>query len=266
MAKSDNGFEQMFDMWQNGQEAFLKAQSEMMEEFNRSVDKVNVGNVSDWGGDATKNWQSFINSWAPAWNPSAMTANMSTSNLFAQGKDALQGLLDPSNWIQHAPEQLRQILDSIAQGPQFADLATPQVETAEAWRETLDYQKAAMDFSKVMQDAWGRAFQHYSREFTLEDLQSGEVKGALDAWLKAANAELLETQRSSEFMDAQRRLLRASVEIKARQREIAESWSEIYQMPTRTEVDDLAKIIHELRREVRKLKREVATMKVAKDT
>ena len=55
--------------------------------------------------------------------------------------------------MQHAPEQLRNILNSIAQGPQFADLATPHIDAAEAWRESLDYQKAAMDFSKIMQDA-----------------------------------------------------------------------------------------------------------------
>ena len=59
---------------------------------------------------------------------------------------------------------------------------------------------------------------------------------------------------------------RAGVEIKARQRETAENWCDTWQMPTRTEVDDMAKIVHELRREVRKLKREVATLKMANET
>ena len=77
---------------------------------------------------------------------------------------------------------------------------------------------------------------------------------------------MLETQRSPEFMDAQRRMMRAGVEIKARQRETAENWCDTWQMPTRTEVDDMAKIVHELRREVRKLKREVATLKMANET
>ena len=116
-----------------------------------------------------------------------------------------------------------------------------------------------------MEEAWGRVFKRYSEDYKLEGLQSGEVKEALDAWLKVANAELLETQRSPEFMDAQRRLMRAGVEIKARQRETSETWCDNWQMPTRTEVDDMAKIVHELRREVRKLKWEVAALKMANE-
>ena len=62
-------------------------------------------------------------------------------------------------------------------------------------------------------------------------------------------------------MDAQKRMLRASVEIKARQRDLAETWSEAYQIPTRSEIDDLTKIVHELRRELRQVKRELSSAK-----
>jgi len=264
MTKAETGYEQMFDMWQKGQEAFMKVQKEAVEELSRNYSESMTSQMSSMGPEAMKTWQGFVNSWAPAWDPTSMMANATSAEIFARGKDALHGMLDPANWMQHAPEQLRKILQSVAQGPQFADLATPQVDSAEAWRETLDYQQAAVDFSKIMQDAWGRAFEQYSQNFTLEDLQSGEAKEALDAWLKAANAELLETQHRADFMDAQKRLMRASVVIRARQRDLAEAWGEAYQMPTRTEVDDMAKMFHELRREVRKLKREVAALKAEK--
>lgn len=271
MATGSNPFEQMFQAWQDGQQAYLKAQKEAFDEYSSSFGNdagvaPGAAKAFEMGPEAMKNWQDFINAWAPAWNPSAMMANQSRDNMFAMGKDALHGMIDPANWMAQAPEQLRKILDSVAQGPRFADLATPQIDAAEAWRETLDYQNAAMDFSKIMQDAWGRAFQKYSERHTLEELQSGEINEALDAWLAAANEELLQTQRSPEFMDAQRRLMRASTEIKARQRDVAEAWSENWQMPTRTEVDDLAKIVHELRREVRKLKRELEAVKLAKSS
>jgi len=39
MTKDDNqesGMEQMFDMWEKGQEAFLKAQTEAIDTFNKS--------------------------------------------------------------------------------------------------------------------------------------------------------------------------------------------------------------------------------------
>lgn len=255
MSQQD-GFEQMMNMWSEGQTAFFNAQKESMETF----EKVFTGGQKKKEEDPFAFWQEFIQAWAPSWDVKSMMNNPLGGD-FSTGRDAFLNMLSPSNWSPFAPEQLRTILESIAQGPQFADLATPQIEAAEAWRETLDYQQALADMTKVLQETWTRTLKKYTEDYLVEDLNSGDVSGALEAWLKLANAELLETQRSEEFMAAQRGMLRASVEIKARMRDVAESWSQSYQMPTRTEVDDLIKTVHELRREVRKLKRDVASMK-----
>ena len=84
---------------------------------------------------------------------------------------------------------------------------------------------------------------------------------ALDAWLKAANSALLDAQSSEEFMSAQKRMIRASTEIRARQRDLAEQWSEVWQIPTRTEIDDLILTVHQLRRELREVRRELERVK-----
>lgn len=261
MAKDKTDFEQMLNIWQEGQNAFFQAQKEVADTFQKSLTEFGTPNAT-----ATTNpmaaWQSFIKSWAPNWDASTMMGMPNQSNMFGSGSEAYLAMLNAANWTQFAPEQLRVILESIAQGPQFADLATPQIDAAEAWRETLDFQKAATDFSQVMQDAWAKTFKRFSEKHSLEDLQSGNVQEALNVWLNAANAELMEVQRSAPFMSAQKRLLRASMEIKARQRDIAESWAEIYQLPTRTELDDLTKMVHELRRELRKVKRDLAAAKM----
>lgn len=259
MAKSDNGFEQMMDIWQEGQDAFLKAQKEVAESFQKTMSPMFEQNVGAENAPF-KAWQEFIKTWAPDWDPSAMMEGPSAA-MFTQGREAFMTMLDPSNWTKYAPEQLREILQSVAQGPQFADLATPHIDAANTWREALDYQTAAADLSKVLQESWTRTYLRFNQTHSLEDLQSGDIQEALDVWLKSANHELLETQRSAEFMDAQKRMLRASVEIKARQRDMAEAWSEAYQIPTRTEVDDLTKIVHELRRELRQVKRELSSAK-----
>lgn len=267
MAEKDN-FEQMMDIWSESQASFFKAQQEVIKGFEKSLSSfggASSGNqMADTMATSMASWQSFIKSWAPDWDPSSMMMNADKSQMFTKGSDAFMAMFDPANWTNYAPEQLRIILQSISQGPQFADIAMPQIDAAEAWRETLDYQQASIAMAKVLQEAWARTFERYSEKYTLDDLRSGNVKEALDEWLKAANAELLETQRTQAFMDAQRGMLRASMEIKARQRETAEAWSDAYQMPTRTEIDDLAKTVHELRREMRILKRQVAAMKVGK--
>ena len=255
MSKND-GFEQMMNMWSEGQAAFFKAQKDSMENFESALS----GTKKQKDSDPFAMWQEFVQAWAPNWDVKSVLDNPLDAG-FSSGRDAFLNMITPSNWSPFAPEQLRTILESVAQGPQFADLATPQIEMAEAWRETLDYQQSLANMGKVLQETWVRTLKKYTEEYSVEDLNSGDVSGALESWLKIANSELLETQRSNEFMAAQRGMLRSSIEIKARMREVAENWSESYQMPTRTELDDLMKTVHELRREVRKLKRDVVLLK-----
>ncbi|MEM9732479.1 MAG: poly(R)-hydroxyalkanoic acid synthase subunit PhaE [Pseudomonadota bacterium] len=285
MSKSGNGQEDgltaMMDLWRQGQEAFVKAQAEMGETFQKSLSvlaaetsKADSSDFSAMGEKAFAAWQGFLKAWSPVSSPMggfndillkqgfAGFPDFGTGGLLTPfsigGADVAAQMLDTKSWSPYAPDELRKILQLVADGPRFADLATPQLEAAAAWREVIDYQKAAGDLFAEVQGAWARTYERYSKENALEDLKSGNAPEALKAWLAAANTELLETQRAPAFMDAQKRMVRAGLEIKLRQKEIAEQWCETWQMPTRTEVDDLAKIVQELRREVRKLKRELA--------
>ena len=109
--------------------------------------------------------------------------------------------------------------------------------------------------------AWQRSYEAYAKSNSLDDLKSGKVEDAVNTWLKIANKELLNTQGTADFMEAQTNLLRAAMALKKRQSEQAEAWCAAYQIPTRTEVDDLIQIVHKLRKEVRQLKRELAEAK-----
>ena len=262
MTNKDDSFEKIINIWEQGQDAFFKAQGEAMESFSRSFKEATGHKAPENMDEALAAWNGFIKSWAPDWDVNSMAAKAGeVAEDFHKSGNAFLAMLEPANWSRYAPEQLRVILQSIADGPKFADLATPQQEAAGAWRETLDYAEAATAMSQVMQEAWIKAYDRFSKDYSIEDLQSGDNEAALNAWLKAANEELLDTQHSQPFMDAQRGMIRASTEIKARQRDIAEAWSETYQIPTRTEVDDLSRSVHELRRELRKVKRELASLR-----
>ncbi len=259
--KQQEGFDALTDLWQQGQEAFLRAQSEIAEQFNRSLKDMGGGHSSR--NDPMAAWNDLIKAWTPFWNPASSGGFATTTPDFdfRYGQNGFFELLDPQKWTRYAPEQLRLMLEKIAKGPQFADLVMPQQGAAEAWRETLDYQQAASEMSQVMQNAWVQAYRSFTENYSLEDLQSGNVDEALQGWLKSANEALLETQGSDEFLEAQKQMIRASTEIRARQKDMAESWSEAWQMPTRTEVDDLTLMVYQLRRELREVKRELANLK-----
>lgn len=259
MAGSDNGMEKMFAMWQEGQDAFFGAQKEMAETFANTFAAGAAPKPKDPAMQGYEAFQDFIKAWAPSWDPAS--AMSMTPSSFAKNPDSMFSIFDPSTWMTQTPEQLKVILQSIASAPQFADLVMPQSDAAKGWQEMMDFQEASSDFAKVIYEAWQRSFQAYAKNHSVEDLKSGKVEDALNSWLKLANKELLNTQGTADFMEAQTKLLRASMALKKRQTEQAEAWCAAYQIPTRTEIDDLIQTVHGLRKEIRTLKRDLAEAK-----
>lgn len=77
----------------------------------------------------------------------------------------------------------------------------------------------------------------------------------LDHWLEIANDRLLKTQRGEAFLASQQRVLRAVTDYRLAVQAFAEELCEFLQIPTRREVDELAKTVRDLRRQVRRLER-----------
>ncbi|MEM1317801.1 MAG: poly(R)-hydroxyalkanoic acid synthase subunit PhaE [Pseudomonadota bacterium] len=286
MAQQDgDAFTRMAEMWAEGGKAMMDAQAHAAEQFRDAMS----GNLNPpgavGGDDLVDTWRELMAAWMPGYQDGSGAAPIRSDTIWnGKGGDFFSQMMNPmamtmpafsqmdmskaapftmDAWANFAPEQLRDILDSVAQGPRFADLAAPWMDAAQTSREWLDYQRAAMEFANVLRNAWGRAYATYAQDWSLDDLKTGDVDGALQAWLKVANAELLSTQRTSEYLDAQKNLLRAGLDVKARMNEAAEQWAEAWQMPTRSEVDDMAKQLHDLRSTVRRLKREMKDLATA---
>ena len=82
---------------------------------------------------------------------------------------------------------------------------------------------------------------------------SGRV--LLELWTTTANGVLLEAQRSEPFLKSQAAMIRAGSELRLAQRGLAERLAAQFDMPTRTEMNDLLRTVTELRRELRKVRR-----------
>ena len=283
MAQGDtDAFTQMAQMWSEGGKAMMDAQAKAGEQFQAAFAEMSSMNPpgAAGGDDLVDTWRELMAAWMPGYKDGTGAAPIRSDTIWngSDGADMFAQMTNPMRfafpnmqymdmsktapftmdaWANFAPEQLRDILDSVAQGPRFADLAAPWMDAAQTSREWRDYQKAAAEFANVLRAAWGRAYAKYAEDWSLDDLKTGDVNGALQAWLKVANAELLSTQRQSDYLDAQKNLLRAGLDVKARMNEAAEQWAEAWQMPTRSEVDDMAKQLHDLRSTVRSLKRQL---------
>ena len=85
---------------------------------------------------------------------------------------------------------------------------------------------------------------------------------AFAKWSEISNEELIRNQRTDGFLQAQKELLQAGLQLRSRQDDVAEAASAMFGLPTRKDFDDVTRQLTELRREVRALARQVRDQKI----
>lgn len=168
---------------------------------------------------------------------------------------AMQKLFDPAEW-KRAGSHFDMGLEKLIEGPTYAtlwDLDKKMLNTQKLWVERA---RDVEQYWEVMQGAWSRALERFMKQINdpkAEPIKSG--RQMLDTWLATANGSLLEMHRSKEFLEAQRRMTRSSTEYRLAEREIAEAFCEMHHIPTRTEMDEMQRVVTQLRRELRAMKK-----------
>ncbi|KAG1702693.1 hypothetical protein GQR58_004196 [Nymphon striatum] len=129
--KNEGGMDQMFEIWEQGQSAFFKAQSEAMDTFKKTF-----GDMPDFSNGMNSDqsfpsWDSFIKSWVPDWDPNVFADKSGDMvDQFTKSGNAFLALLEPANWTKYAPEQLRD-------GKPIEDLVIAQQAWMLAWQQML---------------------------------------------------------------------------------------------------------------------------------
>ena len=100
---------------------------------------------------------------------------------------------------------------------------------------------------------WMRALERY-RETAAESEKPAAPRNWRDdfsAWSALANQEMIQNQRSEEYLRVQRELLQAGIEFRKSQTELSQTMSGLLGLPTQQDFDELTRQLTELRREVR---------------
>jgi class III poly(R)-hydroxyalkanoic acid synthase PhaE subunit len=151
-------------------------------------------------------------------------------------------------------------LDRVAEGPRLADLFDTERRFLAVFNAWVAVRRRGYEHNSLMLQAWIRATSQFSRALN-EKAETGEklesVRDLLTIWVETANTALLEMQRTEPYLESQRELVNASTQLRLAQQEVGQFYSELFAVPTRTEIDDVHRAVTELRREVRALKRTV---------
>jgi len=175
-------------------------------------------------------------------------------------EETLRRMLDPTQFLAAGTDEVNQAIQRLVEGPDFTDIGTLERQVLKATGEWIALRQASAAFKAVIAAAWARAFATFSQETRADySLMTQGSRAILDRWLKVANEELIRTQRTETFLKAQRNLLTAGVDYRLKERALVEVWCETHSIPTRTEVDDMHRTLHDLRSQIRDLKSRLAS-------
>ena len=122
----------------------------------------------------------------------------------------------------------------------------------------VDLRKNSLSFHTAFAEALARAV-----EATVEELAKVAAKGekissvrqVMGLWYRTADKSLLVTFNMQEFLDKQNAFTRSQQQFKLAQRAVVEDIFRGLDMPTRSELDEAYQVIHELKMEIRALKK-----------
>jgi polyhydroxyalkanoate synthase subunit PhaE len=193
-------------------------------------------------------------SWARLWAKASETAGARDGPF-----NLAMRAFDPRRWLGMAWPSVEEPMDFLGRLPHFAFPMLDRKLLALAGGWLLLMQRNGEHTLKIMQ-AWAEAYNDL-----YGDLNAAAAKGEpvhagrelLERMLAVFNRKMQEAQRSDDFLASQRKLLEAFLLSRVREREVIEIVASAFDLPTRSEMDDSHRSMHDLKREVRALRREL---------
>ena len=212
-----------------------------------------TGDEIPGSGDLRRAAQAASELWTAATGLSGHLAAAGGRDGDAAMDTAFRAMTDPKAWLASLGG-LDTMTATVADGPRLADLFQTERQQAQVAKAWLELRRRELEHQTLVLGAWMEAGQAFSRALQKRtDSGAAPLEGhaLLALWTETANDILLPFQRSEKFLESQAATIRAASAFRLAMRSLAERWAEQFDLPTRTEIDELHRTVTELRRELR---------------
>ena len=250
-----NYLKMMADFWESAGKTASDAQKDLFQQFatrfaaNFPLAAMPAGMAAP--NKASEAFSDLLNSLMAL--PNAVKAATDQSNLSdKKTAELLQKIMNPQEWLS-VSGYTDQSVQQLVEGPKFADIGQLESKFAALFKSWTDLRTRALEQSTIRLAAYAKAAQEFTGKLreVAKDKPLETRAQLVGLWVDVANRHLLEAQRSPEYLENQRELLRASTSFKRTQTELSDYYGEAFGIPTRGEIDDLTRIVADLKREVR---------------
>jgi class III poly(R)-hydroxyalkanoic acid synthase PhaE subunit len=141
-----------------------------------------------------------------------------------------------------------------------------QEKVTSAFETWIEVRRTEVDFHTEMVNTGLRALEGLLREL-VEKSERGEkiesLRALFDLWVATAEKTYFEMASTDAFAEIQGRFVNAAMQHRIRERELMDALMKSLHLPTRRELDDAYRHLHDLKNEVRALRREVSQMRAS---
>lgn len=197
--------------------------------------------MSDVGAASSQ----MMGAWAKAWQAA----------LTGRAIPALE-LLNPAAWTQEGRD-VADALESVLGTPQWSDLFSLDSDTIKTFAPAVELMQIGQAYAVEVTRISAEICRRFQTRLASKGLKLDGSGEALDLWNDTVDETLMAFNRSEAFADLQRRFLRSMMAYRLEQRWLVGRMAEHYHLPTREEIDELARRVHDLERENRRLRRAV---------
>ncbi len=131
----------------------------------------------------------------------------------------------------------------------------------DAW---VSWQLATMEYQGVVGEIWEQAFRKFQEDLISLAEKDEKIETLRDfvlLWTRGAEQVFTDAFQTERYVLAQGQMLNAAMTYRIHEREIIEVFLNLYDLPTRSELDETHRRIYELRKEVKALKKTIAELK-----
>jgi hypothetical protein len=200
----------------------------------------------------------MMSAWTGAW--SAMLQNRGAP----VGEALMKSFAVPTAW----PTALVPVLDEIRSAlklPAFSDFPGRDMFALPSPAPLLGLMQVSQEFAKISVPIWIKTCERFLAEAKkrerAENGKGADAGSLLDVWNNVLDLTLMEFNRSGEFAKAQQWLLHAASEQRRELGGAVEKLAKMVDMPTRTEMTDVYRRLHDLNREVHTLRKELRELR-----
>jgi len=170
---------------------------------------------------------------------------------------SLAQMTQPENWLNLSGDLFNMGAHKMSEKPFVSGISDIEERLAymnDSWQALL---KENQQYHNVVMNSWTSAYGKYidavKAQQANDDDKVFSPRELIDLWASIANEELMTLHRSEHFLSSQKEMIKASMEYRLNEKNIAEVFCESLHIPTRVEVDELHQSVTELKRELRKV-------------